>query len=69
VIQNIIYSKLKIRNQDGCFKGTIEPKIYLKDDEYQFIYTELIINNKKTNSYNDLQIKYNKKNYQAYNYV
>ena len=43
------------------FKGTIEPKIYLKDDEYEFIYTELIINNKKTNNYHDLQIKYNKK--------
>lgn len=69
VIQNIIYSKLKIRNQDGCFKGAIEPKIYLKDDEYEFIYTELIINNKKTNTYHALQKKYNKKNYGAYNYV
>lgn len=69
VIQNIIFSKLKIRNQDGCFKGTVEPKIYLKHDEYEFIYTQLIINNKKTNTYQELQKKYNKLNYGAYNYV
>ena len=69
IIQNIICEKLKIKNEDGCMKGTLESQLYLPQSTFQFIYTKINILNTKTEIYKRLQQKYNKKQYQTYNYI
>lgn len=69
IIQNIICNKLGIENKDGCLIGTDQPKIYLKDSEYEFVYKKLSINNHKTQLYQKLQKKYKKMPYQLYNFI
>jgi mannosyltransferase OCH1-like enzyme len=69
IIQNLIFEKLNIKNIDGCFEGNEISKKYLSDYNYEFIYTKLNINNKKTLEYIELQNKYNKLPYQCYDYI
>ena len=69
IIQNIICKKLNITNKDGCLIGSYVPNKYLVDTEYEFIYTKIELPETKTNEYKLLQKKYNKMNYQFYNYI
>lgn len=69
IIQQIICNKLNIQNKDGCLVGTYTPVTYLKQTEYEFMYTLLPLSNTKTNDYRLLQSKYKKKPYQHYNYI
>ena len=68
IIQEIIFKKMNIINKDGCFPGSDE-KIYLKNTNYEFSYKLFKTNNYKTTLYNQLQNKYNKKNYSQYNFI
>lgn len=69
IIQNIIFEIMKIENKDGCFKAPNEPKIYLKNTDYEFCYNKIVLKTTKTELYNKLQKKYKKERYQNYNYV
>ena len=69
IIQNIICSKLNIKNVDGCLVGKNAPQIYLKNTEYEFIYKRQYIGKHKTVDYNKLQMKYKQVAYQMYNYI
>lgn len=69
IIQNIICNQLNITNVDGCLPGTYEPKIYLENSMYEFVYTKIDIGVKKTDKYKKLQEMNNKKNYSHYNYI
>ena len=69
IIQNIICDKLNIMNKDGCLIAGNTSVKYLENTEYEFIYSKLNIIETKTNEYKLLQQKFNKKNYQYYNYV
>jgi mannosyltransferase OCH1-like enzyme len=69
VIQNIIFKKMNIKNFDGNFKAPDKPKLYLTNTDYEFNYCRLVIKSIKTNTYKQLQKKYNKKTYQKYNFV
>lgn len=69
IIQEIIFRKINIINRDGCFPGSEEEKIYLKNTTYEFSYKLININNVKTDLYNQLQKKYKKLNYSQYNYI
>ena len=69
IIQNIIFNKLNILNKDGCLVGTNIPKKYLINTDYEFIYSKIELLETKTNEYKILQKKYNKLNYQHYDYI
>jgi len=69
IIQDIICNKLKIENKDGCLIGENQPKLYLKDSDYEFKYQAIPINNHKIRLYHQLQHKYNKQKYSNYNYI
>ncbi len=56
-------------NKDGCLIAGNTSVKYLENTEYEFIYSKLNIIETKTNEYKLLQQKFNKKNYQYYNYV
>lgn len=69
IIQNIIFTKMNIRNIDGCLKGTTEDKKYLEHTDYEFLYSLVNFVTTKTDEYKDLQHRYQKMNYQNYNYI
>ena len=69
IIQNIIFKKIGIQNKDGNLQCNIQDKVLLQNTEYEFIYNKINIKNLKTNDYLLLQKKYNKKQYQKYNYI
>lgn len=68
-IQNLITEKLNIENKNGCLVGTLEPKIYLKDTEYEFVYSKLTIKTIKSKKYIMLQNKNNIKPFYHYNFI
>lgn len=69
VIQGIISEISDIKCKNGHFQSTTQPKIYLSDTPYRFQYTTLVLKSKKTQIYQKLQKKYNKKKWQAYHYI
>ena len=70
VIQNIIFKKMNIKNFDGNFKAPDKPELYLTNTDYEFNYCRLdIYTKRKTNTYKQLQKKYNKRHYPSYNFV
>lgn len=69
VIQNIICSILGIQNRDGWLPGDEHPRVGLQGTENEFIYTRIPFKELKTSQYQELQKKYKRKNYQAYNYI
>lgn len=69
VLQKLILNKLNIANKDGNFKGTIDPKIFLENSDFEFCYCLNVLTNVKTNAYNQLQQKYKKMYYYRYNFV
>jgi len=69
IIQNLLFEKLNIINEDNNFKGTKEEKIYLKNTEYEFCYSKIELHTQKTDTYKILQQKYKKMNYQHYDFV
>lgn len=69
VIQNLVFSKLNIQNKDNNFKCVDDDKIFLEGTDYEFKYNKINITSTKTNDYIKLQEKYNKKQYQYYNYI
>ena len=54
VIQNIVFERLNIVNKDGCFPATLEPTFHLQNTVYEFIYTMINMQNRKSNAYHDL---------------
>ena len=68
IIQGIIFKRMNIINNDGCFPG-LDEKIYFNNTNYEFSYRLLKTNNVKTNLYNELQKKYNKVKYSQYNFI
>lgn len=69
VIQNIICEKLNIQNRDGCLIANKVPQIYLPNTEYEFILIKQNFETHKTSLYAELQQKYKKLSYQAYNFI
>lgn len=70
IIQNIILSKLNLTStKDGCLPGSFTPKTYLKNTPYKFQYLLQNCTKHKSKNYEVLQKKYNKKNYEFYNYI
>ena len=69
IIQECIFNKMNIINKDGCFPGTNEEKIYLKNSNYEFTYKFVNITNVKIDLYNKLQNKYNRLAYSKYNFI
>ena len=69
VIQNIVFERLNIVNKDGCFPATLEPTFHLQNTVYEFIYTMINMQNRKSNAYHDLQRRYKKQGYFVYNFV
>lgn len=69
VIQNIICDIFKIQNRDGWLPGDIHPRVGLQGTENEFIYAKIPFKELKTSLYQELQKKYNKQNYQQYNYI
>ena len=69
IIQSILFSKLNIQNNDGCFTGYEKPNIFLANTPFEFLYKKQIFNSHKTNIYQTLQSKYKKKSYQQYNFI
>ena len=69
IIQNILCKNLNIKNIDGCLPSSSEPTTYLKDTEYEFIYTKLNCKSVKTTRYKQLQQNNNQKPYQNYNFI
>lgn len=68
IIQNLILNKLSLENVDGALPASEKETVYLKNTDYEFIYS-LNITSSKTNDYKLLQTKYNKKPYQQYNFI
>ena len=73
IIQNIICNKLNISNKNGCLTGNNNPKLYLQNTDYEFIYKRSNIADAfphhKTLRYRKLQNKYRRFPYQYYNYI
>ena len=69
VIQSIIFSKMNIKNKDGCFVGYDIPYLYLSNTCHEFLYQKQLFKSHKTNVYQLLQTKYKKKAYQQYNFI
>ena len=69
VIQSIVSEKIGFNLKDGEFKGTLKNKTYLEKTEYEFEYMKQVIMDIKSDLYNKLQKKYNKKAYQEYNFI
>lgn len=69
VIQNIIFKKLNIKNFDGNFKAQDKSQLHLTNTDYEFNYSRINFKKKKTNTYKLLQKKYNKEQYDFYNFV
>ena len=69
VIQNIISGIFGIQNRDGWLLGDKHPRVGLQGTENEFIYTKIPFKELKTSQYQELQKKYNKQNYQQYNYI
>jgi mannosyltransferase OCH1-like enzyme len=69
VIQNIICGLFNVTNQDGWLVGDEHPRVGFEGDVYEFIYTKVPFPKLKTERYEKLQQKYNKQNYQQYNYL
>ena len=69
IIQNIVLAKLNIANLDGCLPGSVISKNYLKNTDYEFQYMIQNCTEHKNQIYRVLQQKYNKQNYQFYNYI
>jgi mannosyltransferase OCH1-like enzyme len=68
IIQNIIFKELGLKNRDGILNAG-SSQIMLQGHRYEFVYTRNYITSTKTEKYKLLQNKYNKKNYQVYNYI
>tara|TARA_Y100000591_G_scaffold306347_1_gene304691 strand:- start:467 stop:1132 length:666 start_codon:yes stop_codon:yes gene_type:complete len=69
IIQEILFTIMNITNKDGCFPGSEEEKIYLKNSIYEFSYKLIKSNNHKIDLYQMLQKKYKKLNYSQYNFI
>ena len=69
VIQNIICGMFNVVNQDGWLVGDEHPRVGFEGTEFEFVYTRVPFPELKTSRYQDLQKKYNRQNYQAYNYI
>ena len=69
IIQNIICDIFGVQNRDGWLPGDEYPRVGLQGDENEFVYTRAPFKNLKTPQYQELQNKYNKQNYQQYNYI
>ena len=60
---------MNIHNTDGCLKGMAEDKKYLEHTDYEFLYSLVNFVTTKTDEYKHLQHRYQKMNYQNYNYI
>ena len=69
IIQSILFSKIDIKNKDGCFMGHDIPHLYLSNTPYEFLYQKHLFKSTKTNVYKVLQSKYKKKAYQQYDFI
>ena len=69
IIQSILFSKMNIKNKDGCFTGYDIPRLYLSNTRYEFLYQKQLFKSHKTNVYQVLQSKYKKKAYQQYDFI
>mgnify|MGYP006086656195 CR=1 FL=1 len=70
IIQSIILPKVnKLNFNDGILEGGKNPKLFLENSEYEFVYQRIYFTNTKTEEYKLLQIKNNQKPYQYYNYT
>ena len=69
VIQHVITTISNINCKDGHFPAAKQSKIYLSNTPDRFQYTKLSLKSKKTQIYQKLQKKYNKKNWTTYNYI
>jgi hypothetical protein len=69
IIQYILQNKLKRPIVDKYFIGMNESITYLENTDYEFEYQKIKFESCKTQIYNKLQIKYNKKNYYEYNFI
>jgi hypothetical protein len=54
---------------NGSLIGIDESVTYLENTEYEFEYQKIQFKTFKTQIYNKLQLKYNKKNYYEYNFI
>ena len=55
IIQGILFTIMNITNEDSCFPGSEEEKIYLKNSTYEFSYKLIKCNNHKIDLYRMLQ--------------
>jgi mannosyltransferase OCH1-like enzyme len=69
IIQSILQNKLEKPMIDRSFIGMDESITYLENTEYEFEYQKIQFKKFKTQIYNKLQLKYNKKNYYEYNFI
>jgi mannosyltransferase OCH1-like enzyme len=69
IIQYILQNKLERPMIDGSLIGIDESITYLENTEYEFEYQKIQFKRFKTQIYNQLQLKYNKKNYYEYNFI
>ena len=69
IIQNLILNVMGKENKDGVLKGEVNSTVMLPNHKYEFVYTLNKIYSTKRNTYHILQNRYNKKRYQAYNYL
>lgn len=69
IIQNIVCNIFGVENRDGWLPGDEHPRIGLQGTDKEFIYTRIPFTELKTPLYQELQKKYNKQNYQHYNYL
>ena len=68
-IQELIAEKLNIKNENGCLVGTFEPCIYLKETDYEFVYSKVNVKTTKSKRYIMLQKQNNIKPYQHYSFI
>jgi mannosyltransferase OCH1-like enzyme len=69
IIQYILQNKLKRPIIDKYFIGMDSSITYMENTEYEFEYQKIQLKKHKTQLYNQLQLKYNKKNYYEYNFI
>ena len=69
VIQDIICNKLGIERKNGNLPGNLKSEKFLVNTPYQFMYTAIKVTNVKTDIYKRLQNKYNKLDYQKYDFI
>jgi mannosyltransferase OCH1-like enzyme len=69
IIQYILQNKLKRPIIDNYFIGMDSSVTYLENTEFEFEYQKIQLKKHKTQLYNQLQLKYNKKNYYEYKFI